>query len=201
MITQSFSDYRRYRPFLRQDFQFRCAYCLRHEFFVGGEAGCVIDHHRPRGGRHARPDLAGFYGNLYWCCAECNSIKGDTWPSPEEFTNGRRFLDPCVPEDDHDFHWRSEADGSLEALTPVGEYTIAKLALGRESVAYHRACMHRWHSELGHLERLLNERAIDEGTRRLISARLAELANFLNPPRFDRPRSARDRTRPPATQP
>jgi hypothetical protein len=30
----SFSDYRQYRdPCLRRDFQYRCAYCLTHEFY------------------------------------------------------------------------------------------------------------------------------------------------------------------------
>lgn len=33
--------------YLRPDFQFRCAYCLTHEYyFLDGEAG-QIDHHRP----------------------------------------------------------------------------------------------------------------------------------------------------------
>ena len=138
VLTRSYSDYTRYRPQLRQDFLHRCAYCLRHEFFVGGEAGCVIDHHRPQGGAFARPDLTSVYENLYWCCNECNGIKSDTWPTPEEFEAGRRFLDPCQPEDDHDLHWRIEEDGSLMALTSVGEYTIDNLVLGREGLVYHR---------------------------------------------------------------
>lgn len=41
-------DYRAYRdPYLRPDFQYRCAYCLTHEFyFLQGDGG-EIDHHRP----------------------------------------------------------------------------------------------------------------------------------------------------------
>ena len=41
-------DYLDYRaPYLRPDFQYRCAYCLTHErFFLDGEAG-EVDHHRP----------------------------------------------------------------------------------------------------------------------------------------------------------
>ena len=36
-----YSDYKRYRQRLRRDFQYRCAYYLTHERFLGGEAGCV----------------------------------------------------------------------------------------------------------------------------------------------------------------
>ncbi|MBV9850100.1 MAG: hypothetical protein JO250_10545 [Armatimonadetes bacterium] len=44
----SLDNYEDYRdPYLRPDFQHRCAYCLTHEhFFLDGEAG-EIDHHRP----------------------------------------------------------------------------------------------------------------------------------------------------------
>ena len=104
VITRTYADYTRYRPALRQDFLYRCAYCLRHEYFLGGEAGCVIDHHRPKGGLYARPDLLTVYQNLYWCCHECNGNKGDTWPAPEQYTAGQRFLDPCKPEYDHNLH-------------------------------------------------------------------------------------------------
>ena len=52
-----YRDYTEYRPFLRQDFHYRCAYCLTHEYFVGGEAGCTIDHHRPL--RHHDGDVVG----------------------------------------------------------------------------------------------------------------------------------------------
>jgi hypothetical protein len=42
-----FTDYARYRPFLRRDFLQRCAYCERPEAAVGGEGHCEIDHYRP----------------------------------------------------------------------------------------------------------------------------------------------------------
>lgn len=100
-----FADYTRYRRLLRFDFHYRCAYCLTHEFFLGGEAGCEIDHYRPQRGAYARPDLVNVYENLYWSCRECNQNKGDTWPTPEEVAAGHRFLDPCAAHDDHNLHW------------------------------------------------------------------------------------------------
>ena len=188
VLTRTYTDYTRYRRYLRPDFLYRCAYCLRHEYFLGGEAGCVIDHHRPQGGPHARPDLVCFYGNLYWCCNECNSIKGDTWPSPEEYEAGRRFLDPCNPGDNHDLHWRAEPDGSLVALTPTGAYTIANLLLWRPHLIYHRAQVIRWEREHAELIGLSETYDLDEAGHEFVAARLAELSSWIEPPVFDRPR-------------
>ena len=89
-----YRDYTRYRDLLRQDFQYRCAYCLIHEFHNGGVANFAIDHHRPTGGAYARPDLADDYTNLYWCCSECNQNKADQWPSPQQATLGFGWIDP-----------------------------------------------------------------------------------------------------------
>lgn len=191
VLTRTYSDYTRYRRFLRPDFLYRCAYCLRHEYFVGGEAGCVIDHHRPQGGPYARPDLVCFYANLYWCCNECNTIKGDTWPSPEDYEAGRRFLDPCQPEDDHDLHFRVEPDGSLVALTPTGAYTIEKLFLWRAHLIYHRAQVIRWEQERAELIRLSETYELGAAGLEFVEARVAELSSWIEPPVFDRPRSRR----------
>ena len=188
VLTRTYTDYTRYRPFLRQDFLYRCAYCLRHEYFLGGEAGCVIDHHRPQGGLYARPDLICVYENLYWCCNECNSIKGDTWPRPEQYEANHRFLDPCQPEDDHDLHWRTEPDGSLVSLTPTGDYTIENLILWREQLVYHRANMIRWQREYAELLQLREEYELTESAQEQAQARLSELASWIEPPVFNRPR-------------
>ena len=188
ILTRTYSDYTRYRPFLREDFRFRCAYCLRHEFFVGGEAGCVIDHHRPQHGPFGRPDLISVYENLYWCCVECNSIKSDTWPSPEELAENRRFLDPCQPEDDHNLHWDIEEDGQLRSLTSVGEYTLDKLVLNREGLIYHRQRRLRWEREYAELVNALAKWELEESVRVVVEARLGELASWIEPPVFDRPR-------------
>jgi len=157
---RAYRDYANYRPRLRRDFQYRCAYCLMHEYFLGGEAGCCIDHHRPVKGRFARPDLIADYRNLYWCCPECNENEGDTWPSPEMIAQGKRFLDPCQPEDDHDRHWRTLANGDLEPLTLAGEYTIEQLKLWRPFLRHHRAKTFQLQEEALTLERLLNAKHV-----------------------------------------
>lgn len=183
-----YADYTRYRPLLRADFRYRCAYCLMHEFHLGGEAGCDIDHHRPRNGPRARPDLVNVYENLYWCCRECNQNKGDEWPTPEQYAAGRRFLDPCREEDDHDLHWRTLPDGSLEPLTPAGEYTIDCLMLWRDLLVFHRARCLRWQREREALRGLLAARETGPSRRATMERRLSELGEFIEPPVFARPR-------------
>ncbi len=188
-----YADYTRYRLLLRVDFRHRCAYCLRHEFFVGGEAGMEIDHHRPQAGASARPDLVSVYENLYWCCGECNQNKGDTWPTPADYDAGRRFLDPCRAEDDHDRHLRAGDDGTLTPLTEIGVYTSEHLLLWRESLAYHRARCLRWQTERQALLDVLATRAVPEAARAAIESRLAELGEWIAPPVFDRATRRRSR--------
>ena len=183
-----YRDYTRYRSLLRRDFQYRCAYCLTHERYLGGEAGCAIDHHRPQRGLYARPDLESAYANLYWTCRECNDNKADTWPGSEEEERGMRFLDPCVPEGDHDLHWRTNPDGSLEAITSTGEYTIEYLKLWRDQLTYHRARVYRWQRERDELVALLARKRMAPEMRARLETRLVELNAYLEPPMFDRPR-------------
>ncbi len=54
----------------------RKVFSLTHEYFLGGEAGCCIDHHRPVHGPFARLNLFTDYNNLYWCCRGCNENRG-----------------------------------------------------------------------------------------------------------------------------
>lgn len=188
VLTRTYADDTRYRPLLREDFRHRCAYCLRHEFFVGGEAGCSIDHHRPQRGPYGRPDLASVYENLYWCCSECNSIKGDTWPTPEQYAAGDRFLDPCQPEDDHDLHGQVEDDGTLTATTRAGRYTNAHLVLDRDVLVYHRRRQREWGHEVAALSAALETRRMDDSVRAAIQARLDEIRSWIEPPTFHRVR-------------
>jgi hypothetical protein len=182
-----FKDYTDYRPLLRRDFRHRCAYCLVHEYFLGGEAGCCIDHHHPVHGAYARPDLIADYTNLFWCCRECNENKGSTWPSQTDYNAGLRFLNPCNSADDHDLHWRVLPSGILEPLTPAGRYTIRYLKLWRPILQHHRAKTLQLFEDAQILERDLSSKSSTFSQRaRLI--RLAEIKEWLEPPVYDRPR-------------
>jgi hypothetical protein len=186
---RKYRQYQSYRRLLRADFQNRCAYCLRHEYHVGGEGHCCIDHYRPRRGPFARPDLEAEYTNLYWACQECNSIKGDTWPDEEEWEQGFRWIDPCQPEGDHDLHWLVNPDGTLQPRTPAGEYTIENLMLWRPILQDWRAEMYQNQQEAREIERNLLLR-LPSRERKFLERRLKQIMRWIEPPVFDRPHRA-----------
>src|SRR5262249_15263118 len=150
--------------------------------------GCNIDHHRPRRGPYARPDLECEYSNLYWACSECNENKSDTWPDTEDYERGLRFIDPCTPEGDHDLHWRVLPDGSLGILTLTGAYTAENWLLWREQLQYHRAQVYQWQEELNNIIEILSRKEGIPEQRSSLEARMRELNDWLEPPVFDRSR-------------
>ena len=124
------SDYKRYKQPLREDFQYRCAYCILHEGdpYGGGFHHFQIDHFRPR---NKFPDLINTYSNLYYSCTWCNRAKSDTWPTNDEQSRGFVFVDPCV-EDLYTTHARLDpTTGKLEPTTNAGDFTITEIRLNR----------------------------------------------------------------------
>src|SRR5487761_1310826 len=71
---QGYADVDGYRPWLRDEFCFRCVYCLFREAWGRVKAGFSIDHFLPVS-RH--PERALSYDNLLYACAACNLAKGD----------------------------------------------------------------------------------------------------------------------------
>jgi hypothetical protein len=69
---RGYSDYSSYRPWLRDEFAFRCVYCLQRERWVLG--GLHIDHFHPV---KLHPKMATDYDNLLYCCSSCNAAKRD----------------------------------------------------------------------------------------------------------------------------
>src|SRR5262249_39905090 len=121
------SNYRDYKPILREDFQYRCAYCLLHEGdpYGGGLRHFQIDHFRPR---VKFPLLLTTYSNLYYCCAWCNRNKGQKWPTDDQQQRGFSFVDPCA-EDLYETHAKLESDGGLTSHSSAGDYTIREIRL------------------------------------------------------------------------
>jgi hypothetical protein len=126
----SFDQHEKYRPFLRQDFRFVCAYCERPEAVVGGEEFFEVDHFRPA---NRFPEGRVYYPNLYYACGKCNRHKGSTWPSESLIEQGFRFSDPCE-EDMYVTHLSEGEDGKLKARTNVGSYTCAHIRLNRPAL-------------------------------------------------------------------
>jgi hypothetical protein len=135
-------EYSAIRPFVRKDFEYRCAYCLLEELYAGGEENYELDHFRPQS---RFPALRDDFYNMYYACHPCNHIKRDKWPSEELQNQGINLVDLCIS--DFDEHFQERADGAWEGNTISGRYTIDILRLNRPHLV-----------ELRQLIRLLRDR-------------------------------------------
>jgi uncharacterized protein (TIGR02646 family) len=129
-------DYRAYRPFVRNDFDKCCAYCLMAELFAAGEANFELDHFRPK--TRFSEQTNDFY-NLYYSCHPCNHIKSAKWPPSPLIQQGIGFVDLC--NDDFETHFIEQADGRWEGITPSAKYTIDALYLNRAHLIELRLCL------------------------------------------------------------
>lgn len=79
---RGYANYEGYRPWLRDEFSFRCVYCLLREQWGRVRGIFDLDHFLPA---CLRPDLALVYENLLYSCATCNAAKGSQQvPDPGE---------------------------------------------------------------------------------------------------------------------
>lgn len=108
---QGYADYQSYRPWLRDEFGFRCVYCLLREQW--GRLRGTFDHFLPVA---QHPERKRTYGNLLYSCATCNVAKG------------RQVLpDPCQVLVAADV--RVKDDGTITALSPAARRLIRVLGL------------------------------------------------------------------------
>ena len=70
-----YDGYSSYRPWLRDEFTFRCVYCLVREEWGRLTGEFDLDHFQPQANR---PDLTTEYDNLVYACHTCNLRKSDT---------------------------------------------------------------------------------------------------------------------------
>ncbi|QDZ02111.1 HNH endonuclease [Nitratireductor mangrovi] len=119
--------YQDYKPLLRRDFFFSCAYCTMSE----SEATAIrftIDHYESQ--KH-RPDLINEYENLLYCCDECNTRKGARLLSEKIKNLGYRIFRPDWDQRERHF---SVSELRVEGKTAIGEFTIDAVALNRSSL-------------------------------------------------------------------
>jgi hypothetical protein len=114
---RGYTDVASYRPWLRDEFTFRCVYCLFREQWGHVKAGFSLDHFLPVA---VRADLKLSYDNLLYVCAAFNQSKGGTiLPDPT-----RALIDGSV---------RVGEDGRIEPKTRAARRIIRVLGLdGRE---------------------------------------------------------------------
>lgn len=109
-----YTAYTAYKPWLRDEFVFRCAYCLVRELWYPNEQSSFsTDHFIPQ---VDAPYLMLEYDNLIYACTRCNSWKQDNV-----------VLAPCqVPMSKH---LRVNEDGTIEVMTPEAVEHVQVLGL------------------------------------------------------------------------
>ncbi len=117
------TDYKTYRPALRDEFKYACGYCENREPELGGSEAFHVDHYRPKS---KFPHLICKYTNLIYSCRYCNRNKGDYWPGFLGWALDRIILNPRADSfkkhiDQSEFPW--------VGLTSKGRWTILKLKL------------------------------------------------------------------------
>jgi hypothetical protein len=70
---RGYASYKSYRQWLRDEFSFRCVFCLAREQWGRESREFDLDHFVPQA---TDPDLAANYDNLLYACARCNARKG-----------------------------------------------------------------------------------------------------------------------------
>jgi HNH endonuclease len=110
-------DYRAYKPWLRDEFEFRCVYCLTREVWRDdGQYSFTIDHVKPK---DSHPELECEYDNLVYACSRCNTLKSVKVGLP----------DPCQTSLGRHLKFRS---GLFIAVTPLGRRLIEYLRLNED---------------------------------------------------------------------
>ncbi|MDF1814040.1 MAG: HNH endonuclease [Verrucomicrobiales bacterium] len=113
-----YSNARSYHPWLRDEFAFRCIYCLNREQWGRVTGEFDVEHFLSQ----ARvPSLATIYSNLFNACSRCNSAKG-TREVPEPTKN---LASQTIP---------IQSDGRLEPFTDEARSLIEKLRLNSPSM-------------------------------------------------------------------
>jgi hypothetical protein len=121
-----YKDYESFRDWLRDEFTFRCVYCLHREQWYGRGVTFHIDHSNPV---TVDPQGGCEYSNLLYACATCNEAKKAMLNVPN----------PCLVA----FHdcLRIMSDGRVAALNDDGKKLEQALRLNSPSNLQHRS---RW---------------------------------------------------------
>jgi len=110
---RGYSSYESYRDWLRDEFLFRCVYCLNREKWIPRRGYFHIDHWVSQ---DVAPERATEYENLLYTCAKCNFAKGNrAMPNPTT----------CLLQSSVNIY----EDGSIEGLTSDAKRTILVLHL------------------------------------------------------------------------
>ncbi len=119
-----YSSYESYRPWLEDEFNFRCLYCLKRMDWAPTDVWAV-DHLIPQ---EEAADLASHYDNLVLACHCCNRQK-----------SSHRVPDPCQVA--YGLCLRVESSGQITPLNATGKRLVDTIRLNHEKYVKERAKM------------------------------------------------------------
>jgi hypothetical protein len=117
-----YADADSYRPWLRDEFAFRCVFCLVREQWENPVGRFAVDHLQPQ---TRYPELAAVYHNLLYVCTSCNAVKGHQ----EVADPTQTLLSTTVVVQD---------DGTLVATTPAAAELLELLHLNYRTLCQRR---------------------------------------------------------------
>ena len=119
-------NYRKYKPWLRDEYEFRCVFCkAREKWSSEGAASFHADHLTPKS---VDPERASDYSNLVYCCPRCNQVKST-----------KTLPGPC--EEAYGLHYKLGDDGRAIALTRLGTSIIHTTGMNRARAVEYRKRM------------------------------------------------------------
>jgi hypothetical protein len=122
-----YTSYHSYKEWLRDDFLFRCAFCLiREKWHPAGHASFSVDHLIPQSVDKSK---ALDYENLLYACLQCNSLKRNVWP----------ISDPTLEA--YGAHLQTNNDGTVVPLSQKGSILIEIFLLNEDGRVRFRARM------------------------------------------------------------
>ena len=142
-----YKDYGSYRDWLRDEFMFRCVYCLHREQWYSRSGTFHIDHFVPVS---TDPEGTLRYANLTYACTTCNEAKADILGLPDPCTvsfrecieieadgrvvakneGGQRLRDVLRLNSSVNVEYRSRMIRILEALLRSGEIDLYQELMG-----------------------------------------------------------------------
>lgn len=113
---RGYADDEHYKPWLRDEFDFRCVYCLcREAWFPDGDRNFSVEHERPTS---LAPSGPTDYDTLLYACCQCNAVR-------------RAALLPLGPCRGLGKDLEVLRDGTIRGLTPAGKEIIQICRLDR----------------------------------------------------------------------
>jgi hypothetical protein len=120
---RGYIDDEHYKPWLRDEFSYRCVYCLcREVWFPDGDRTFSVEHVLPTS---LAPEGLTDYDTLVYACCQCNAAR-------------KAILLPVNPAGDLGQHLEVLPDGSIRGVTPSGEDLIRICRLDRPNLTNFR---------------------------------------------------------------